>query len=366
MKRLLCILDSLDTGGAETFLMKIYRAIDRDQYQIDFVVCKEGYYDEEVKEKGGKIFIISLRTEAFLTSFIQLTRIVRDNHYTSVLKLGSSPIVVTDLIAAKIGGAKRICLRSCNAPLSIGIKRQAIDALLRPLMNKITMVKIAPSDLAAEYTYGKKEVESGNVVFLNNAVDLNYYCYDLEEALNIREKLNLNGKLVVGHIGRFSRQKNHIFLVEILKEMIKLNENVVMILIGTGELEDEIRRKITELRIEKYVRFLGRRNDIPQLLSAMDVFVFPSLYEGMPNTVIEAQATGLPCLISNTITKEANITNLVEYMSLDESASKWAVKAIELCKTEVDREKGESAKILREKGYSIDYSAKVFTELCFD
>ena len=127
MKRLLCILDSLDTGGAETFMMKIYRKLDKERYQMDFVVCKDGFYDEEVRKMGGKIFVIPLRTKHFFKSFSELCRIVKENKYKSVLKLGTSPIVVFDLLAVKLGGAKKISLRSCNAPKNVSGKQKIID-----------------------------------------------------------------------------------------------------------------------------------------------------------------------------------------------------------------------------------------------
>lgn len=367
MKRLLCILDSLDTGGAETFLMKIYRALDHSRYQIDFVVCKDGLYDNEVLENGGKIYHIPLRTKAFFHSFQTLKRIVRDNSYTSVLKLGSSPIVVTDLVAAKLGGAKKICLRSCNAPSRISRKQKMIDSVLRPMMNHLATVKIAPSDLAAEYTFGKKEVHAGNVRFLHNAVDLGYYQYDSNGAKKIEEEFNLQNKLVIGHIGRFNQQKNHDFLIDVFLKITEIKENAVLLLVGVGELEDAVQNKVKRIGIEDKVIFAGRRVDIPQLLSAMDVMVFPSFYEGMPNTVIEAQATGLPCLISDAITKEADVTGTIRYLPLSAGSAKWAELAAQMQIEETRRKENDctAKKKMREKGYAIESSVNAFLSLCY-
>lgn len=361
MKRLLCILDSLDTGGAETFLMKLYRALDRETYRIDFVVCKDGFYDEEVRGYGGKIYKIPLRTQNFAGSFHALKKIVRDNGYSCVLKLGSSPIVVTDLLAARLGGASKICLRSCNAPTSIRKKQKLIDALLRPVMNHFASVKIAPSDLAAEYTFGKKAVMSGNVFFLKNAVDLNYFSFDGGGAAEVRRELGLEKRFVVGHVGRFNSQKNHVFLLDVFEKIVQLRQDATLLLVGVGELEETV-RKIAETKgLTDRVCFAGRRTDIPKVLSAMDVFVFPSLYEGMPNTIIEAQAVGLPCVLSDAITKEANVTDRLCFISLSETPMIWAKMAVKVA----EKGKYNSRDIMEERGYSIDKAADEFTRLCF-
>ena len=361
MKRLLCILDSLDTGGAETFMMKLYRAMDRTEYQLDFIVCKDGCYDKEVLEKGGRIYKIPLRTKEFFKAFSGIRRTVKENGYENVLKLGSSPKVVTDLFAARLGGARKICLRSCNAPTTLGRKQKLIDAALRPSMNALAKVKIAPSDLAALYTFGEKQVKAGRVHILKNAVDLDYYKRDEAGAERVREEFGLKGKFVVGHIGRLNKQKNHAFLIEIFAAVARLKPESALLLIGVGELEDDIRAKARSLGIADKVIFAGRRSDIPALLSAMDVFVFPSLYEGMPNTIIEAQAVGVPCVASDAITKGANVTGALKYLSLEAGADEWAKAAIEAGAAP----RADMSAVMREKGYSIEGSVKEFIKLCY-
>lgn len=362
MKRLLCILDSLDTGGAETFMMKIYRKLDKEQYQMDFVVCKKGFYDDEVRKMGGKIFVIPLRTKHFLKSFYMLFKIVKENSYKSVLKLGTSPIVATDLFAAKLGGAKRICLRSCNAPKNVGKKQKIINFLLRPIMNRLADRKLAPSDLAGRYTFGDKVYEKGDVVLLNNALDLERYKYSESEREKIRQELELGDSFVVGHIGRFVPQKNHNFLIKIFCELKKCNKDSKLVLVGTGPLESNIKRYCDELNIEKDVIFAGVRDDIPSLLSAFDIFLLPSLYEGMPNTVIEAQAAGLLCIISDTVTKQADVTGGVEFVSLNKGPKDWA----ELILEAKDNSRMENTAKMREKGYSIEDSVRKFVDLCYE
>lgn len=321
MKRILCIISSLDAGGAETFLMKVYRFLAPLGYQFDFVVSKDGgCYTSEVLERGGKIFVIPTRSENLFGALNGIRLAVKENQYNYILKLGEHSLAVLDLLAAKFGGAKILGVRACNAPTGLGVLHRAIHLLGRPFLNCITNVKIAPSILAANFLFGSKK----DVSILHNGVDLNIFRYNSNYGESIRNEFGLEDKLVIGHIGRFHKQKNHKFLLEIFKGISVLHKDATLLLVGTGELEGEIRKWIKLYNLEGKVILTGQRFDIPQLLSAMDVFVFPSLYEGMPNTVIEAQATGLPCVIADTITAEANITGLVKYLPLSLSSSEWA------------------------------------------
>lgn len=362
MKRLLCILSSLDTGGAETFMMKIFRSLPKE-YKLDFIVSADnGFYEKEVIELGGRIFRVPLRTKHPIKTFKAIYDVVRNNQYTHILKLCDTPIGLYDLLAAKLGGAKVLCVRSCNAGSSNSKLGKLINDFLRPFFNYMTDVKIAPSRLAAEFTFGKAEVESGKVSFIHNGLDLNIYKYDVTNREKIRKEFGLaDDQLVVGHIGRFNKQKNHKFLIEVFAKILKEKPNAMLMLVGKGELQVKIRRQIAELGIEKSVIFTGVRSDIPALLSAMDVFVFPSLYEGMPNTVIEAQATGLPCVIADTITREAGITDLVYYKSLYDSDREWIKNILFLHNKNNDNRK-LYYKNMRLVGYDISYSSRDFVE----
>ena len=325
MKRLLCILSSLDTGGAETFMMKIFRSLPED-YKIDFIVsAKTGFYEKEVAELGGRIFRVPLRTKHPIKTFKAIYDVVKQNRYTHILKLCDTPIGLYDLLAAKMGGAKVLCVRSCNAGSSTSKLGAMVNDFLRAFFNYMADVKLAPSRLAAEFTFGKAEVETGKVKFIHNGVDLNVYKYDEENRRKVRSEFGITDEqLVVGHIGRFNQQKNHKFLIEVFAEVLKQKPDALLMLVGDGEKKSEIKEQIKSLGIEESVIFTGIRSDVPALLSAMDVFVFTSFYEGMPNTVIEAQATGLPCVIADTITEEAGITDLVVYLSLSVSPHEWA------------------------------------------
>lgn len=359
MKRILCILSSLDAGGAETFLMKAYRVLDPEEYQFDFVVSiGNGCYTREVLARGGKIYEIPQRTKDVVGAFRGIRTVVKNNKYDTVLKLAGNSLAVMDLIAAKLGGARQLIARSCNAPTNLSFKARCIHSFFRPLLNCVTTVKLAPSQLAAEFMFGKCK----DVRLLHNGVDLNIFRFDSQARNKIREEFGVEGKTVVGHIGRLHPQKNHGYLLEIFSQIHKQCNDAVLLLVGTGSLEGQIRSQIMEMGLQDNVIFAGQRFDIPALLSAMDVFVFPSLFEGMPNTVIEAQATGLPCVISDTITREANITNLVHYMSLSDSTYLWAEKALSL----LSEERKDTSEDFTKHGYNIKDVARELVELISD
>lgn len=362
LKRVLCIVSSLDTGGAETFMMKIFRSLPKN-YKLDFIVStSSGYYEEEVKELGGKIFRIPLRTEHPFKTFKEIKRVVKNNNYEIVLKLCDTPIGIFDILASKMGGAKKICVRSCNASSSESKLKHIFFKILRPVFNKLIDVKIAPSILAAEYTFGKKIVEKDEVYFLHNAVDLDVYYYSEEGRKKVREEFSIDSEqLVIGHIGRFNNQKNHSFLLDVFKEINKCNPSSLLILVGNGENKQQIVSKIKKLGLDDSVMLTGIRSDVTDLLSAMDVFVFPSFYEGMPNTIIEAQATGLPCVLSDSITKEAKITNLLHYLSLNKTSKEWCEIALN---SKVEMRKQPRDNFISNR-YDMESIVKEFIEIVF-
>lgn len=339
MKRLLCIVGVMNAGGAETFLMKMYRQLDKSKYQMDFAVAVEekGFYDDEIISLGGKIFHITPKSEGMIKNFISIKQIVKKNRYVYVLRTSQHSLSALELFAAQLGGAKVRIFRSSNSNTTTGNKKELLLHKLCAFMPRVfANVRIAPSTEAAEFMFGKKCIEKGKAFLLHNAVDLKVYHYDEKARIKYRREFNCENALVIGHVGRFNQQKNHFFLIEIFKEILQVKPNSKLVLIGTGELEEKIKKKVEDEHISDKVIFTGVRRNVQEILSAFDVFVFPSLYEGMPNTVIEAQATGVPCVISNTITREVDITGLVEFVDLSISARQWAEKIVTINLTHKD------------------------------
>ena len=357
MKRLLCIIATMNSGGAETFLMKLYRTLDRTKYQIAFCVNvnEECFYDNEIKDLGGKIFYIPPKSAGVGEFKKQLTELVKKEKYDYVLRITSNSAGFIDLMIAKKAGAKICSARSSNSSDGTGLKAKIVHRISRVLYGRYVDVKFAPSDLAAEYTFGKNSLKSGKASILHNAVDLDRYKFYPQKREELRKEFGLENNLVVGHIGRFMTQKNHKFLFEVFAKIKNICPKAKLLLVGgNGNLEAEVKQRVLDMKLQEDVVFAGVRSDIPELLSAMDVFLLPSFYEGMPNTVIEAQATGLSCIISDTITKQANITGLVEYLPLGESAEFWAQKVLEAAKKE--------RKNTREDFINAKYDIKSVTE----
>lgn len=362
MKRVLCIVSSLNAGGAETFLMKIRRSIDKENYQLDFCVMSDviGVYEPEVKANGGRIFRTAPKTKNPLKCFLDIRRIVKENNYEYVMRVNQHSLSVIDLLAAKAGGAKRLIMRSSNAGTTSRLSG-ALHKIFMFLPKTVPNVKIAPSTEAAEFTFGKGSVQKGKAFILHNGLDYDAYKFDLSVREAVRSELGVSG-LLLGHVGRFSKQKNHTFLLDVFKSVAELDSGARLVLVGCGELEGEIKEKVSRLGLEENVIFLGRRSDVPALMSAFDVLALPSLYEGMPNVIIEAQAAGLPCVISDTITPEADITGLVKYMPLSEACEKWARAIVESAKTERIDTRG----FFERERYNTTQVTERFTELIFE
>ncbi len=330
MTKILCITGAMGSGGAETFMMKLFRNINKKELHIDFCVSvdHESLHDKEILASGSKIHHITAKTVDAKKYKKDLIFVLKSEKYDVVFRLGDTCFSFFDLFIAKKCGVKKLGFRSCNSNFHGSKLHLTLHKLLRGFLSPFIHIKFAPSTEAALFTFGKHQVKKGNVHILHNGVNLPDFMYSHEDRNEARKELNIENKFVVGHIGRFFEQKNHSFIIDTFAEIHKKNKNSTLLLIGVGVLMDRIKEKVEDLGLTDSVIFSGERKDIGKLLSAMDVFLFPSFFEGMPNTVIEAQANGLSCIISDSITPEANITGLVEYVSLSKNAEYWADKVL--------------------------------------
>ena len=354
----------MNAGGAESFLMKLYRSLDRTMFQFDFAVNikEEGFYDKEIYSLGGIIHRFPSKTESFWGYIKGLKKIIKVNQYDYVLRVTSNGMGFLDLAIAKMAGAKVCVARSSNSSDGGGVKTILAHWIGKTLFKRFVDVKIAPSSEAAIYTFGKRDYNRGLVHILHNGLDLNYYSYTEKGRTMVRNEFGFTpNQTVLGHVGRFSAQKNHSFLLKIFQHYHNSNPDSVLMLVGNGELKDEIKKKIQEKGLEKSVFFAGIRSDMPSIYSAMDVFVFPSLYDGMPNAVIEAQACGLPCVVSDAVTRESNVSDNVEYVSLTTSLQKWmdAISAM------IGKIRIKTTEKLKKEGYDINNTVKKIESIFF-
>ena len=356
--RILHFVSSLSkSGGVMNVIMNYYRHIDTEKIQFDFLFFQnlddtDDTYEEEIKKKGGKVYLIS--KPSLNNKFKEeLSNILSKETYAA---LHNHEVYLTFLLApiAKQNGISNIIAHSHTTMYSDKLISSFRNRFLCLGLKKNATYYFSCSKAAGEFLYGKKSVDSGNVEVINNAVDCERFRFNEVVRKNIREELGLEKNIVFGHVGRFSEQKNHMFLIEIFAALKKKEKRAKLLVVGDGPLFNQVRRKIHQLNISSEVVFLGKRDDVPDLLQAMDIFLLPSLFEGLPVVGVEAQVSGLPIVMSSNITKEIGLLNY-EYISLDEDANNWADKILEM---PINLERQNSCDILMENGFDISIEAK--------
>jgi len=352
------MLGSLNRGGQETFVMNVYRNIDREKIQFDFLVgdnCNQNYdFEDEIIKLGGKIYRIPLKSKNPIKSFFSTIKVIKRGNYQIVHRHSNTSLMSIDLVAAKLGGAKIRIAHSHSSYLE-GRFKMLMHKLFIPIVNAISTNNLACSEDAGKWLFGEQRFE-----VVKNAIDISKFSYN-EMTRNVtRKTLSIDDKFVVGHVGRFTYAKNHDFLIDIVKEIKKMDSSIILILVGDGSLRKKIELKIKEFGLQDNVKLLGVQNDIASLLQSFDIFLFPSHYEGLPVTLIEAQAAGLPCLISDAITSEVCLTRLVHKISLNKSPKEW-VKEIMKYKDISNRESKYDE--LLNSGYDIKHTSKFLEDI---
>lgn len=340
-------------GGVESVVMNYYRHIDRTKIQFDFICDKDSTnipYDE-IEQLGGKIILVPPYQKVFEYQK-DLIKIFKDNNY-KIVHSHLNTLSVFPLRAAKKAGVPVRIAHSHSTTNKKEWKKNLLKQILRPFSKVYATDYMCCSELAGRWLFGNKEYDKGNVYLLNNAIELDKFKYDEQLRNKKRKELNIkDDTLVIGHVGRFVEQKNHRFLIDIFNEVHKQKENSILLLVGQGPLMEEMKEKVKTLGIEDSVKFLGQRNDVNELYQVFDVFCLPSLYEGLPVVGIEAQATGLLCVLSDDMTKETKVLNETEFLSLKQSASVWS--KIILNKQLMLLDKNNTTKKMSAVGYDIN------------
>lgn len=356
----------LDLGGAESIIFKIYARCVEKNVQFHFAVFshKKSIRDSDVYALGGKIHYLGYYSilRCPVKRLVTVYRCVKNGDYDTVLMGTQYPHYSLCLLVAKFAGAKTLALRSTNADTDNWFLK-CLNKYDKFLARISSNVRFAPSELAADYLFGDNSLKKYNVHLLKNGIDTSLFSFGDERRCKIRRELCLENRLVIGHVGRLEVQKNHKFLLEIFSEIVKIRDDAVLVMVGKGDLKGSIVNYAKDLEISEKIIFTGIRKDVPDCLMSMDVMVFPSFFEGMPNAVIEAQATGLPCLVSDTVTKECRVTDIVEFLSLKQSPKVWAEKALQMVKCQVDRKM--YAEKMRLAGYDITDVADEFLRYMF-
>ena len=358
--------EPISNGGQESFVMSVVTHMDRTDMQIDLLTpyyCDNDYYRQTIEDMGGKIFEFGLEFEPGKSRFNINKKIDEffKNHKYDVAHIHSGSISILCIMAhyAKKNGTKKVITHSHCAVERINMKNKILRTAGNLVMKKSVDNYCACSVIAGESKYVKRVVDKSMKV-LKNGVDLDKFAFKSEIRDAIRKKHDIpQDAFVVGHVGRFSYQKNHEYLIEIFAKLHEEKPDSILMLIGTGELLDQVKEQVKAHNLESSVRFCGTLNNVNEYMMAMDVFVLPSRYEGLPIVGVEAQAAGLPVITSDQVSEELAITKSVSYLPLEEEKTKW----VEKIKTYIGTPRFDNANDINAAGYNILQTASEIREM---
>lgn len=345
----------MNRGGAETMVMNYYRNIDKSKIQFDFLVHRKerGAYDDEIEAMGGRIYrMIPIYPQNFV-KYKQMLKEFFDQHDEyKIVHSHMSELGYFALQEAKRKHVPNRIVHAHNAPSTYDYK-YIVRWYFKKRIAALTTHRMMCGQSSGIWLFGKKHISE--FIQMNNAIDAKHFTYNKEISYKIKSDLGLSNSFVIGHVGRFDEQKNHVFLIEIFKEVHDRNKNAVLLLVGDGKLRNSIKAKADKLGLTDSVIFTGVRSDVPSLFQAMDVFLFPSLYEGLGIVAVEAQAAGLHTIVSDKIPQEAFITKLIEAVPLTKSKEIWAEKIL---KNQRGYERRDTYNEICHAGYDVKVNVK--------
>lgn len=365
MIRILQVVSNMSRAGIETMLMNYYRKIDRNKIQFDFLCNKAdiGEYEEEIISLGGRIYRTpGLNPFKYWKYLAYMDKLFIDHPEWKIIHAHNDAFVAYSLFAAKRNNIPvRISHVHCASfPRSYKLP---LALFCREMIPYCCTKKWACGRKAGEFYYGKKVIDDPQFHIHNNAIDINKYLFNKNRRERIREKYNLKDCLVIGHVGRFDYQKNHEFLINVFADIIKKDPSTRLILLGDGHFKERIIAKVKSLCLENYVIFTGSVSNTNDFYQAFDVFVMPSRWEGLPVTSIEAQASDLPCVFSDTITDEVNILPTNQFLSLKLPISEWSNKILNAIYNHTSRV--DRYKEITNAGYNIDVQVKKLVDIYY-
>lgn len=352
MKRILHYVGKMDVGGMESLLMSLYRNIDRTEYQFDFAVHSQekGCFEDEILSLGGHIYRFPpMRKNPF--HYYKTWKAFFANHYDEFYAFSvhtnslANPIAIIEALQNE----NLKCILHSHSSYADKGKLQLLNNVLhginKTILNTTRVKKIACSEEAARWLFGQKALNKDEVFILNNGIDYEKYRYSEIERKTFREELGITNNPVICQIGHLLPVKNHIFSLQLMVKLIEKYHELKLLVVGDGFLRERLIDCVKEKNLSNNVIFLGNRNDIPTVLSASDIFILPSLYEGLPVSTIEAQASGLQCVVSSSVSKQTKISNNIDYRDIT-NLSDWENAICGILErlnseTTIDREKIE-------------------------
>ena len=335
-------------NGITSVIMNYYRKMDKSNMKIDFVVINDisEEYKEELQENNSEVFYLDRKNNPIKYMF-DLKNILKNNNYDVIHIHGNSALIAIETIVAKYSKIPVRIVHSHNTTCS----HKVLHKLLQPVLNKTANHAFACGEEAGKWLFGNNSYE-----LIKNGIDLSVFNYDEEKRNVFRNKINAGNCKVIGHVGNFIYQKNHEFLIDSFNELLKKDKNYLLLLISDGVLLEHIKEKVNKLGISENVMFLGKTTEVSNYLQAMDIFLLPSHFEGLPVVLIESQALGLPCIVSDKVSKHAKLTDLIEFVPIN-NTTKWVNKIIN---TNIDNRKEKCVKAhisIDKNGYNVDNNA---------
>lgn len=364
MIRVAIVAGKVHSGGKKNLIMEYYRHVDRNKVQFDFICDSDSQAIpvDEIESLGGRVYIITPYQNIF-KNMADMKKLFRENKYPVVHAYNSTMNLFPMFVA-----------KQCRIPVRIseslsmaheGDWKTIIKKMLRPMSKMFANYYMSCGNDCGRWQFGNKLFKAGKVDVFKTVINTDFNAYNPELREKTRKKYGWENKIVIGHIGRFTAQKNSVHMIEIFGAIARKNPNAVLCLIGDGELKDDMMNKIKELEIEKQVSYLGRREDIQQFYNAMDCFLLPSLYEGLPVVGLEAESCGLPVFFSTEITREANACELGHFIDLQESVDVWANEILMACEKNIPIRRSH-AKEVRKAGFDSASEAIRMQQYYFD
>ncbi len=323
--RVLHVITELASGGGEMFIMNMYRNIDRSKVQFDFLLRGEhNYYKNELEQMGSHVYYTASFPGHMIRNYFQVKKILKANKYDIIHVHANALYYMTAILEAKRQGVRCRIMHS-HSSSTYKPRMVFIHSFFKNRIHKIATHCFCCSEEAGNWMFGN------NFKIINNAIDLKGFQFNEELRQIVRQELNIpEDAFVIGHVGRFYDVKNHLFLVEIFKNIVKRKDKSILVMVGEGELRPSVEEQVGLYGLNEKVMFTGMRKDVNRLYNAFDLFVLPSLFEGLPIVTIEAQANGLPVFCSDVVSKDINITPCMHFLSLSLGAEKWADEILQV------------------------------------
>lgn len=366
--KVLFFMDGIgNAGGIQEMSIKWMENIEKDKFQIDILSYNTGKRDnfpERIRALGGEVYVIPKYTNGDVINSIKHTKKFFKEHHYDILHAHSSSKAVFIMHYAKKAGVKVRILHSHSSKFVVTDKKSLLIAnmLLKPTLKNTTDF-FACSPEAGIFLFSKEAYDQGKITLIHNGINTKKFLPDAGKRKKMRNELGMEERFVIGNVGRFRPQKNHLYLMDIFKSVCDIDSDATLLCVGNGELEESIKEKATQLGIFNRIKFLGFRSDVSDLMQSFDLLLMPSLFEGLPVTAVEAQAEGVPGLFANTITPNVAILPTSSFLSLEDAPEVWAKKIISY--KNIEREENPYKYIL-EQGYDIEIETKKLEKYYLD